>query len=107
MVNEWLASVPEMTALFCAGDTIAMGALSALKENNISVTERFSVMGFDGLPISTDLIPPLTTHAQPIYGKGEKAAALLIDQLQNKQTRTLPINLSTALIIRNTPAPAP
>src|SRR5690625_7611957 len=33
MVNEWLASVPEMTALFCAGDTIAMGALLALKRS--------------------------------------------------------------------------
>jgi len=107
MVNEWLASVPEMTALFCAGDTIAMGALLALKENNISVPERFSVMGFDGLPISKYLIPPLTTVAQPIYGKGEKAAALLIDQLQKKETRTLHIDLSPELIIRNTTAPAP
>lgn len=105
MVNEWLASAPDMTALFCAGDTIAMGALLALKENNISVPQRFSVVGFDGLPISKYLIPPLTTVAQPIYGKGEKAAALLIDQIQKKETRTLHVDLMPELIIRKSTAP--
>ncbi len=103
-MNRWAKKFPEMTALFCASDTIAMGALLALYENNISVPEQFSVVGFDGLPISRYLIPPLTTIAQPTYGKGEKAARLLIDRIQNKSKKAEQVNLKPKLVIRKSTA---
>src|SRR5690625_2321152 len=99
--------MPDMTAVDRAGLMIAIAALLAWKEDNMSVPEGMSVVGTDGLRILTYLIPPLTTVAHRIYGKGEKAAALLIDQLQKKETRTLHVDLSPELIIRNTTAHAP
>ncbi len=103
-MNKWLKKYSEMTALFCASDTIAMGALLALYENNISVPEQFSVVGFDGLPISRYLIPPLTTVVQPTYGKGEKAAQLLIDCINNKNKEPLHLDLDPKLLIRKSTA---
>lgn len=102
---EWINIYPEMTAVFCASDTLAMGALLALYENNISVPQQFSVVGFDGLPISRYMIPPLTTVAQPTYGKGEKAAHLLIERIKNKDAEVAHVNLKPELLIRKSTAP--
>lgn len=102
---EWLNNHPEMTAVFCASDTLAMGALLALYENNISVPDQFSVVGFDGLPISKYMIPPLTTVAQPTYKKGEKAAHLLIDKIKNKESEVEHANLKPELLIRKSTGP--
>lgn len=99
-MNKWIHEFPVMTALFCASDTLAMGAMLALYENNIAVPQHFSVIGFDGLPISKYLIPPLTTVFQPTYGKGEKAAQLLINCIKNKEEKAIHLNLEPELIIR-------
>lgn len=104
-MEEWIKQHPEMTAVFCASDTLAMGALLALYENNISVPGKFSVVGFDGLPISRYMIPPLTTVAQPTYGKGEKAAHLLIEKIKNKDTEVTHASLKPELLIRKSTAP--
>jgi len=104
---KWLDRFPDMTAVFCAGDTLAMGALLALYERGIHVPDQFSVVGFDGLPISRYMVPPLTTVSQPTYGKGEKAAALLIDSIQENHGKTHHVNLRPELVIRKSTGPAP
>lgn len=102
---DWLDRFPEMTAVFCASDTLAMGALLALYEHGVRVPDQFSVVGFDGLPISRYMVPPLTTVVQPTYGKGEKAAAMLIDSIQQKHGEALHVNLSPNLIVRKSTGP--
>ncbi len=105
-MNKWIKEHPEITALFCASDTLAMGAMLALHENNIKIPEEFSVVGFDGLPISRYMIPPLTTIEQPTYGKGEKAAKILIDKINKYQTDIVQHNMEPELIVRKSCAPA-
>lgn len=99
-MEKWIHEFPEMTAVFCASDTLAMGALLSLYENDISVPDQFSVVGFDGLPISRYMIPPLTTIAQPTYNKGEQAAHLLIDKIQQKDLEVRHVNLKPELLVR-------
>lgn len=103
-MSKWLEKYPEMTAVFCASDTLAMGALLALYEQGISVPEKFSVVGFDGLPISKYMIPPLTTIAQPTFGKGERAARILIDKIRNENHETVHVNLEPELLVRKSTA---
>ncbi len=104
-MNHFLDHFPEMTAVFCASDTLAMGALLALYERGIEVPARFSVVGFDGLPISKYMIPPLTTIEQPVYGKGAKAAELLISCMRGEDLKKNQINLEPQLLIRKSCAP--
>jgi len=96
----WLKEKTEMTAVFCASDTLAMGALLALYKSNVLVPKEFSIVGFDDLNFSKYLIPPLTTIQQPIFKKGKKAAKLLIDQIEKKITDPVNINLEPELIVR-------
>lgn len=99
-VQKWLETGLDFTALFCASDTLAMGALLALHKAKIKVPDEVSIVGFDDLPIAQYTIPPLTTIRQPIYGKGKRLAQLLIEKIRNPESPVIHENLEPALIIR-------
>jgi len=87
------------TAMFVGGDIMALGALRAIKEAGKRVPDDISVIGFDGIPESEYTDPPLTTIQQPIFEKGQKAAAMLIDLLEG-QTDIQPVTMEARLIVR-------
>jgi LacI family transcriptional regulator len=53
------------TALFCANDESAMGALACLQQLGVSVPRELSVMGYDGIDLASFAVPPLTTVLIP------------------------------------------
>ncbi|MTI86910.1 MAG: LacI family transcriptional regulator [Balneolaceae bacterium] len=107
IMKKWIREGMDLTAVVCMSDTLAMGALLALHEENVSVPAEFSVVGFDDLPIAQYTIPPLTTVHQPIYQKGKRAANMLVNQIENKDAPIVHDNLEAELIIRESTAPAP
>jgi len=70
------------TAVFCANDYMALGALKAIVENGLSVPEDISVVGFDDSTLLGFLIRSITTVRQPKYLLGEQAAKLLIRRIK-------------------------
>ena len=88
-------------AVFIASDTMAFGALRALREAGLSVPDDVAVMGFDDLPTSALTDPPLTTIRQPIRRVGAQAVETLIDILANGPEPPRRIALTTELIIRS------
>jgi LacI family transcriptional regulator len=58
---ELLASKREFTALFCANDEMAVGALSHFQQAGIAVPGQVSVLGYDDTPSAEFSAPPLTT----------------------------------------------
>lgn len=68
-------------AVFVASDTMAYGALRALRAVNLRVPADVAVVGFDDLPSSPTTDPPLTTMRQPIHRLGRQAVENLIDIL--------------------------
>lgn len=99
-MNEWIKNYTEITAVFCASDTLAMGALLAVKENGKKVPDDYAFVGFDNLNFSEYTSPPLTTIQQPIYEKGQTAAKILIDQIEGKQSEKKQFNLEPTLVVR-------
>lgn len=91
---------PEVTAWFCASDTMAMGALAALHKSGRRVPGDISIVGFDDLSFARYTIPPLTTIRQPIYQKGRCAARMIIDRISGKKTEVEHRNLKPDLVIR-------
>ncbi len=70
-------------AVFVASDTMAYGALRALRAANLNVPADVAVVGFDDLPSSPTTEPPLTTMRQPIRRLGSQAVENLIDIFNN------------------------
>jgi LacI family transcriptional regulator len=94
-------------AVFIASDTMAFGALRALREAGLSVPDDVAVIGFDDLPMSALSDPPLTTIRQPIRRLGTQAVETLIDILANGHEPVRRITLSTELVIRSSCASDP
>lgn len=72
------------TALLCANDLMAIGAMEYCRAAGLRIPEDVSVVGFDDLPISALLTPRLTTVRQPAHDMGHRAATVLFDLLENK-----------------------
>jgi LacI family transcriptional regulator len=87
-------------ALFVASDTMAMGALQAIRGAGLSVPDDIALVGFDDLPQATMGDPPLTTVRQPIRRMGVLAAEMLIDGLENGAEAPRRVVLPTELVIR-------
>jgi LacI family transcriptional regulator, galactose operon repressor len=94
------------TAVFCANDIQAIGALSECRETGLSVPDDMSIVGFDDLPIAQYITPKLTTVRVPAEEMGDHAARRLIAAIETGET-VLPLALSTDLIIRETTAQSP
>jgi DNA-binding LacI/PurR family transcriptional regulator len=79
-VRDWLKAHPDLqkaTAMFCAADNLAFGAIRALQAAGLRVPEDMSVMGFDGVALSEFHEPPLSTIAIPLEQFGQAALSLL------------------------------
>jgi len=89
------------TAVLVANNLMTLGALQALIEKKVKIPEEMSLLGFDDMPWSSSLQPPLTVVAQPTYNMGRIAAKLIIDRIQDPIAPAQQISLETNLIIRN------
>lgn len=84
-----LAGSTRFTALFCANDEMAMGALSYLQKAGVSVPNDLSVMGYDGIDVASFTAPPLTTIQIPWR---ELAVAALNALLNDSYGLRLPVD---------------
>jgi len=93
--DELLRNAAGVTALACANDDMAAGALLALHRAGLDIPTAMSVTGFDDTPMSEIVWPPLTTIRQPIKGLTERAVHLLVENQSNDAIRydVLPFEL--------------
>ena len=103
--REWLAEGELPTAIFAGNDDMAMGVIDALMAAGLKIPEDVSVVGFDDVPMASQIHPGLTTVHQPLQEIGQRAAELLLAQI-NGQTSIPFIELPTELIIRGSTGPA-
>jgi len=90
----------EPDAVFVASDSMALGALRALRDAGKRVPDEVAVVGFDDMPQAATADPPLTTIRQPIQQTGVLAVEMLIDILENGADPARRIILPTELVIR-------
>ncbi len=102
-----LAAGADFTALFVSNDTVAFGAMAALREHGRRIPEDVAVVGYDDVPLAAYAAPPLTTVRSPAVEHGRLAAEMLI-KLVRGETVAEP-RLKLELIIRascGTPRPS-
>jgi DNA-binding LacI/PurR family transcriptional regulator len=99
--TQRLLQMPEPpTALFSSNDIMVAGVVRAAHECGVKVPGDLAIVGFDDLDQTTMIFPELTTIRQPCVEMGMRAAQLLIEQLDEENTRPAHIILPTTLIIR-------
>lgn len=105
LVDKLLQARPGVTAVFMAGDFLAIGAIRALRDNGLRIPEDISVIGFDDIGSSAYLRPALTTIHQPVYELGKTAAEKLVDIILHGSRESVQITLDTELVVRKSCAP--
>jgi LacI family transcriptional regulator len=97
------------SAIFCANDIQAVGALSECQDMGIAVPDQLSIVGFDDMAMAQYTNPKLTTIRVPASDMGRRAAQSLVAYLE-AQTPLATIELPTDLVVRQTtslcPSPA-
>lgn len=92
---------PEITAIFCANDQLAIGAMRAARGAGLSIPADMSIVGFDDVDIVAELSPALTTVRQPIAEMGRAAAEILLA----KNDEPVHIKFEPTLTKRSSTAP--
>lgn len=99
-VKEVLSFENLPTAFVCASDTIAIGALRALNESNISIKD-VSIAGFNDINMSKYLNPPLTTVKIDTVLMGKLAAKMILFKMKNQLNRPIRVMCKTNLVERD------
>ena len=95
------------TAIFAGSDEQAFGVAEAARVTGRRIPEELSVVGFDDLPISRWVSPPLTTVRQPLADMGRTAAEMLLAMIEQRELHSRRVELATELIVRSSTAPPP
>jgi LacI family transcriptional regulator len=85
MTKKMLSLSPRPTAMFASNNFIAIGALKALRDAQVSVPEEISIVGFDDLPQAIVVDPFLTVADQPAYDMGQRATQRLLETIDGEE----------------------
>lgn len=89
------------SAIFCANDATAMGAIKALRETGLRIPEDISVISIDDVEMARYFTPMLTTVHIPISELGRQAAKTLIDRIEHGHTLPIKLELPFSLSKRD------
>lgn len=92
---------PQITALFCASDIMALGVYHAAEELGKRIPEDLSIVAFDDFPLAPYVHPALTTVRQHFDSVGSKAVKLLIALIEKDSRMTGPVYSTYELILRD------
>lgn len=81
-MHELMNQPVRPTAVSCANDEMAIGAILATYDLGIKVPEEVSIAGFDMTPSSAHIFPPITTVRQPIGELGQAAVKALLNLIE-------------------------
>jgi len=95
---------PDFSAVFCANDLTAIGAMRALRENGMRIPADISVIGFDDIPMAAHTDPPLTTVRIEREELGALAVRRLLDRVATPNQTPIHVELACRLIERQTVA---
>ena len=97
---------PDVSAVFCHHDLIAVGAFKALRALGRHVPDDCSVVGCDGLDSAAYTSPPLTTVRVPFYDIGVEAMRILLQLVGGGQASHSMVVVPVHLIVRSSTASA-
>ncbi len=95
------------TAVFAGNDLQALGVYQAARDAGLRIPTDLSVVGFDDLPITAMVNPPLTTVHQPLIEMAAAATELALALGRGERAPRLGLELATTLTIRDSTAPPP
>jgi LacI family gluconate utilization system Gnt-I transcriptional repressor len=102
---DLLMKAPDIDAVFCVNDDIALGTLFECQRRQIQVPEDIAIVGFNDLEYMASAVPPLTSVRTNRYDMGKTAITMAMDAIEGRRPVTPVIDLGYELMIRRSSAP--
>ena len=97
----------DVTAIICASDPLALGAVRAVRRAGAAVPRDISVVGYDDSAFMACTDPPLTTVRQPIEAIGRAAVEMLVGQIEGSSVAPDELFFEPEIVARGSTATAP
>ena len=98
--NYFLSLKQPPSAIICANDAMALGAMKQFNRQGQSIPNDISIIGFDDIEVASQIDPALTTVAAPVEEIARNAVETLKNLIENKPPQHQHIALKAQLIIR-------
>ncbi|WP_377295824.1 LacI family DNA-binding transcriptional regulator [Rhizobium sp. SGZ-381] len=102
LLRRALKARPDIDAVFCQNDDLALGVLFEAQRLGRRVPDDFGICGYNDLDFATVMNPPLTTVRLPLFEMGYRAGDLLIRSADGRTMERQTIRLGFELIERRT-----
>ena len=96
-----LAQAPDVDAVFCSSDLLALGVMTEARVQGIIVPERMAIMGFGDVPFVADMVPALSTVRINGGEIGRKAAHFLIERAQDRPVEPRIVDVGFSIVVRD------
>jgi DNA-binding LacI/PurR family transcriptional regulator len=100
IIDELFTAASPPTAIFCIHDLVAREVIRLIQERGLRVPQDVAIAGFDDLPFSGYLTPPLTTVRQPLELIGRESMRILYRRMEKDFNYREKVRLETKLIVR-------
>jgi LacI family transcriptional regulator len=99
-MDDLIGRRPDVTAVFCANDLLAIGALSALAKRGLRVPEDVGIVGFDDTELARHSSPPLTTMRIYSRDMARSAVKRVLERIENANLPPVRLEYPIDLVVR-------
>ncbi|WP_076539790.1 LacI family DNA-binding transcriptional regulator [Shewanella sp. UCD-KL21] len=100
-MNAFFSANKPFTAVVCANDQMASGAIAVCLEKGMKIPEQLSFVGYDNIPFPQYISPKLTTVNNPIHEMGKMAAFWVLKHVYNDPKPLVENTFTPQLIVRD------
>ncbi|MBX3518561.1 MAG: LacI family DNA-binding transcriptional regulator [Xanthobacteraceae bacterium] len=104
LLADLLAKVPDLDAVFCINDDLALGALFECQRRQIPVPEKLAIVGFNDMEFMASAFPSLSSVRTNRYEMGRDAVTMLIDAIEGRRPEKPVVDLGFELMVRESSA---
>jgi len=100
LLADLLAQAPDVDAVFCINDDLALGVLFECQRRQIPVPGKIAIVGFNDLEFMASAVPSLTSVRTNRYEMGRKAVTMLTEAIEGRRPEVAVIDLGFELMVR-------
>lgn len=104
LLADLLTKVPDLDAVFCINDDLALGALFECQRRQIPVPEKLAIIGFNDMEFMASAFPSLSSVRTNRYEMGRDAVTMLIDAIEGRRPEKPVVDLGFELMVRESSA---
>ncbi|MCV0439223.1 MAG: LacI family DNA-binding transcriptional regulator [Hydrogenophaga sp.] len=101
-LGHLLAQAPDVDAVFCSSDLLALGVVTEARVRGMAIPERLAVIGFGDVPFAADMVPALSTVHIKGAEIGRLAAQHLIDRAEGREVAQRVVDVGFSIVERET-----